>query len=476
MLISRCATLTLFPSLLPFPHVRCGDLSPPCCDVQRYPTLVYLGSLCLLTWLCLMPTFSYAQSVGTLRSTWSVLLFLCLALLPASELALCFLNHTITLLVKPKPLPAMNTEHGIPSTARTMVVIPMLLTNSEQVGEIIDHLEIHFLANDDDQLSFAILADFTDADTETTANDRPLLTFALDRIAQLNRRYPYPGKEGDRFFIFHRRRQWNPSQDRWMGWERKRGKIHELNQLLRGATHTSYVDVSAPSGLLQSIRYVITLDADTSLPRDSARRLIGVIIHPLNSPHFNPQAGVVTEGYGILQPRVSVDLSSSFQSRFSQLYSNYIGIDAYHTSVSDVYQDLFGEGSFVGKGLYDVDAFLNATKDRVPENTILSHDLFEGLFVRSALVTEVELYDDHPSDWATFARRQHRWIRGDWQLLPWLFPRVPNEHNKVSYAHTDAQHSHNHSHTKVQHWPLTPPRSSPPSPLSSALLSTSPTG
>ena len=192
--------------------------------------------------------------------------------------------------------------------------------------------------------------------------------------------------------------------------------------------------MTAPAALLQSIRYVITLDADTSLPRDAARRLIGVIIHPLNAPHFDAQAGVVTEGYGILQPRVSVDLASSFKSRFSQLYSNYIGIDAYHTSVSDVYQDLFGEGSFVGKGLYDVDSFLAATKDRVPENAILSHDLFEGLFIRSALVTEVELYDDHPSDWGTFARRQHRWIRGDWQLLPWLLPRVPNEQRKV--AHT----------------------------------------
>ena len=436
--------------------------------------MIYLGALLLLTAVCMAPTLEYARSLGSLRSTWSWLFFAGLSLIPASELALCFLNHTITLLVKPKPLPSMNTEKGVPASARTMVVIPMLFTkytthrqalarrsphtvppcltlalplltpltssvlllsaySTRQLGEILDNLEIHFLANQDEQLSFALLADYTDADTETTPNDRPLLTFALDRVAALNRRYG-----GERFFVFHRHRQWNASENRWMGWERKRGKIHEFNQMLRGVTNTSYVDVSAPLAFLQSIKYVITLDADTSLPRDAARRLIGVIIHPLNTPHFDPQAGVVTEGYGILQPRVSVDLASSFKSRFSQLYSNYIGIDAYHTSVSDVYQDLFGEGSFVGKGLYDVDAFLNATKDRVPENTILSHDLFEGLFVRSALVTEVELYDDHPSDWATFARRQHRWIRGDWQLLPWLLPRVPNEQRKVTqtcYSH-----------------------------------------
>ena len=409
--------------------------------VKRYPTVIYLGALALLTGVCMLPTLRYATSVGGMQSTFALLFYLCLTVLPASELALCFLNHTITLLVKPKPLPSMNMEDGTPADAKTMVVIPMLFTNTKQLGEILDNLEIHYLANQDPHLTFALLADYTDADSETTPNDRPLLNFALQRVNELNERYNGDGNGGiggeekkqeyERFYVFHRYRQWNTSEQKWMGWERKRGKIHELNQLLRGATNTSYVDVSAPLDLLQSIKYVITLDADTSLPRDSARRLIGVITHPLNAPHFDQQKGVVTQGYGILQPRVSVDLASSFTSRFSKLYSNYIGIDSYHTSVSDVYQDLFGEGSFVGKGLYVVDMFLAATKDRVPENTILSHDLFEGLFVRSALVTEVELFDDHPSDWATFARRAHRWIRGDWQLLPWLFPRVPNEHKKV---------------------------------------------
>ena len=411
--------------------------------VKRYPTVIYLGALALLTAACMYPTLRYVTSVGGMQSTLALLFYFCLTVLPASELALCFLNHTITLLVKPKPLPSMNTENGTPANAQTMVVIPMLFTNTKQLGEILDNLEIHYLANQDPNITFALLADYTDADTETTPGDRPLLDFALNRVDELNRRYNGDGSGGSggigsderkadhsRFYVFHRYRQWNASEQRWMGWERKRGKIHEFNQLLRGATNTSYVDVSAPIELLREVKYVITLDADTSLPRDSARRLIGVITHPLNAPHFDQQKGMVTQGYGILQPRVSVDLASSFSSRFSQLYSNYIGIDAYHTSVSDVYQDLFSEGSFVGKGLYVVDMFLAATKDRVPENTILSHDLFEGLFVRSALVTEVELYDDHPSDWATFARRAHRWIRGDWQLLPWLFPRVPNEQRK----------------------------------------------
>ena len=409
--------------------------------IKRYPTVIYLGALALLTGLCILPTVRYVTSVGGAQSTLALLFYVLLTVLPASELALCFLNYTITLLVKPKPLPSINMENGIPADAKTMVVIPMLFTNVKQLGEILDNLEIHYLANQDPHLTFSLLADYTDADSETTPNDRPLLNFALQRVDELNKRYNGDGNGGiggeevkqehERFYVFHRYRQWNASEHKWMGWERKRGKIHEFNQLLRGATNTSYVDVSAPLDLLQSIKYVITLDADTSLPRDSARRLIGVITHPLNAPHFDQQKGMVTQGYGILQPRVSVDLASSFTSRFSKLYSNYIGIDAYHTSVSDVYQDLFGEGSFVGKGLYVVDMFLAATKDRVPENTILSHDLFEGLFVRSALVTEVELFDDHPSDWATFARRAHRWIRGDWQLLPWLLPRVPNEHNKL---------------------------------------------
>src|SRR4029079_17473179 len=213
-----------------------------------------------------------------------------------------------------------------------------------------------------------------------------------------------------------------------MGWERKRGKIEEFNRLLRGATDTSFVLTVGTASILSDVRYCITLDSDTRLPRDAARQLIGIITHPLNRPSFDPQLGRVTEGYGILQPRVSVTFTSAGGSLFARLYAGHTGVDPYTTAVSDTYQDVFREGIFTGKGLYDVDAFTAALENSVPENALLSHDLFEGLHARGALVTDVELVDEYPSSVLAHARRQHRWIRGDWQILLWLFPFVPTRH------------------------------------------------
>ena len=210
-----------------------------------------------------------------------------------------------------------------------------------------------------------------------------------------------------------------------MGWERKRGKIEEFNRLLRGATDTSFSTQVGRVDLLPSIRYCITLDSDTRLPRNTARTLIGIISHPLNRPHIDPAVGRVTEGYGILQPRVSVTMASAAGSLFARTYAGHTGVDPYTTAVSDAYQDLFGEGIFTGKGLYDVDAFTAALEGRVPENALLSHDLFEGIYARTALVTDVEVVDDYPSSVLAYTRRQHRWVRGDWQILWWLFPYVP---------------------------------------------------
>src|SRR6185369_10742025 len=227
-----------------------------------------------------------------------------------------------------------------------------------------------------------------------------------------------------RFFLFHRTRQWNEQERLWMGWERKRGKIEEFNRLLRGATDTSFVLTVGTASILADVRYCITLDSDTRLPRDAAKQLIGIIAHPLNQPRFDERLGRVTEGYGILQPRVSVTMASAAGSLFARTYAGHTGVDPYTTAVSDVYQDLFNEGSFTGKGLYDVDAFNAALAGRVPENALLSHDLFEGLYARTALVTDVEVVDDYPSNVLAHARRQHRWVRGDWQILQWLFPVV----------------------------------------------------
>ena len=253
--------------------------------------------------------------------------------------------------------------------------------------------------------------------------DAAILAAARAGIEALNARLG-EGR-GDRFFLLHRTRQWNPGEGAWMGWERKRGKLEELNRLLRGAADTSFSVQVGELPVLTSVRYCITLDTDTRLPRDAARKLVGIVAHPLNRPHFDAACGRVTEGYGILQPRVSVATSSAAGSRFAQLFAGQTTVDPYTTAVSDTYQDLFGEGTFTGKGLYDVDAFAAALAGRVPDNALLSHDLFEGLHARTALVTDVEVVDDYPSSVLTHTRRQHRWARGDWQILAWLLPLVP---------------------------------------------------
>jgi cyclic beta-1,2-glucan synthetase len=354
---------------------------------------------------------------------WMVLFGL-IAILPCSELALSLLHHYVNLFVLPRPLPRMETEHGIPADARTMVVIPTLFTRPQTVIELVERLEIHALANPDPNLSFALLGDFSDADTETEPLDDTLVEIAKSAINSLNEKHD-DSETSPRFHLFVRRRKWNESEGKWMGWERKRGKILEFNRLLRGAQDTTYIVATADTDYLKDVHFVITLDSDTSLPRDAARKLVGTIIHPLNRPQYDPVRERITTGYSILQPRISVNLESGSSSRFARIFSGNIGLDPYTTAVSDVYQDLFKEGTFTGKGLYVVDSFELALENRVPENTILSHDLFESAYARSALVTDVELFDDYPQDYDTFSSRSHRWTRGDWQIAPWIFGKVP---------------------------------------------------
>ena len=292
------------------------------------------------------------------------------------------------------------------------------------MASLLEHVEVLALGNMDPHIHFAILSDFTDADSCDTLDDAPILAAARAGIEDLNQRFG--AGHADRFFLFHRARRWNAREHAWMGWERKRGKIEEFNRLLRGATDTSFSVCVGDLDSLAPVQYCITLDTDTRLPRDAAKELIGIIAHPLNVPRFDAGAGRVTEGYGILQPRVSVTMASAAGSLFARTYAGHTGVDPYTTAVSDVYQDLFDEGIFTGKGLYDVDAFVAALEGRVPENALLSHDLFEGLYARTALVTDVEVVDDYPSSVLAHARRQHRWVRGDWQILWWLFPMVPS--------------------------------------------------
>ncbi len=388
--------------------------------VLKYPTASYLGSALCLTTLVVTLLVLTAAHFGA--GVWLAAGFGLLSLIPASDLALSVLNWDFSKLVPPRLLPQIDLSASIPDEARTFVVIPTLLTSISTVEEMLGKLEVYSLANNDDNLFFALLSDFADASDKELPEDAEIIEFARSRINELNQKYER--EKNEKFYLFHRSRQWNESERKWMGLERKRGKLEEFNKLLRGDGETSYTEVRADKKFLKQIKFVITLDSDTQLPREAAHKLVGIAIHPLNRPHFEKKRQMVTRGYAILQPRISISLASASRSYFARIFSGNTGIDPYTTASSDIYQDLFGEGSFVGKGLYDVDAFNAALNDRVPENSLLSHDLFEGLYARCALVSDVELLDDFPTNFDSFAERSHRWVRGDWQIAGWILPWV----------------------------------------------------
>ena len=355
---------------------------------------------------------------------WSLGLLALLGLIPSIDLAVAIVNRVVTSGFGTTILPGLELRSGVTSNLRTMVAVPTLLTTRAGLEEQIERLEIHYLASPEGDLHFALLSDWTDASIEHAEGDDLLLDAAAERIARLNRRYgPAPG--GDRFLLLHRRRVWNDGQKQWIGWERKRGKLHELNRLLRGADDTTFMAIGGrPLVPPPGVRYVITLDSDTRLPRETVRRLVGKMAHPLNHPRFDATTGRIVEGYAVLQPRVTPSLPIGREgSLFQRIFSSMSGIDPYAAAVSDVYQDLFGEGSYAGKGIYDVDAFEAALDGRVPESTLLSHDLFEGTFARAGLASDIEVVEEFPSRYDVAAARQHRWARGDWQLLPWIFGR-----------------------------------------------------
>ena len=383
---------------------------------------VYLGSIGLIVAAFVTGGLLYAHrvhgSIGTLMAVAFLLL------IPASEMATAWIQYLVARWVPPRRLPRLDYSAGLPREARTMVIVPTLLTSVDQVNALLEHLTVTALGNLDPFIHFTILSDFADAPSREMPGDEAILAAARDGIEAINQRAGEGRK--DWFHLFHRARQWNAAEGVWMGWERKRGKIDEFNRLLRGSTATSFHVQVGEQTILPEVQYCLTLDADTYLPRDAARKLLGIHTHPLNQPYFDPQMQRVTEGYGILQPRISVNLVSAAGSMFARIYAGHTGVDPYTTAISDTYQDLFGEGIFTGKGLYHVDTFTQAIEGRVPDNALLSHDLFEGLYARTALVTDVELVDDYPSSVLTHTRRQHRWVRGDWQILLWLFPFVPS--------------------------------------------------
>jgi cyclic beta-1,2-glucan synthetase len=392
--------------------------------VRRNADDIYIGGIEILSILLiaaiLLPLIPNYSILGGLSFAFLLLL------LPATQAAVDLINNTITAIFKAYPLPKLDFSKGIPPDYVTLAAVPTLLMNEKQVQELVADLEVRFLANQDPNLHFALLTDLPDSVTRPRENDTdPLVDLAVELINDLNARYPTSAKHGS-FFLLHRHRIFNARQGVWMGWERKRGKLLDLNKYLRG----EYDPFPVKDGnlvTLSRVQYVITLDSDTQLPRGTAAALVGAMAHPLNRAVIDPERCIVTAGYGILQPRVGVSVRSASQSRLAALYSGQTGFDVYTRAVSDVYQDLYGEGSFTGKGIYEVHTLHAVLDKRFPRNALLSHDLIEGAYARAGLVTDIELIDDYPSHYSAYTRRKHRWVRGDWQIAQWLFSRVPDE-------------------------------------------------
>jgi cyclic beta-1,2-glucan synthetase len=360
---------------------------------------------------------------------WLVMGALLFALLPATQGAVDLVNATVSALFKAEALPKVDLSKGVPRESTTFVVVPTLLLHERQVQELLEELEARYLSNKDPNIHFGLLTDLPDTKMRPPIEDTdPLVRQAVQSINELNEKYA--GHQGGSFFLLHRHRTFNSRQGVWMGWERKRGKLLDLNRFLRH-DFDSFPIKAGPQELLNEVRYIITLDSDTQLPRGTAARMIGTIMHPLNRAIINPRLRIVTAGYGILQPRVGISVASASRSRLAHLYSGETGFDIYTRAVSDVYQDLFGEGIFTGKGIYEAEVFHEVLNHRFPRNALLSHDLIEGAYVRAGLVTDIEIIDDYPSHYSAHTRRKHRWVRGDWQITRWLFNMVPDESGRL---------------------------------------------
>lgn len=389
------------------------------CFAEKWAIVGYVGSIVLITTALTSFLLIKASSNGFTHWLWllGIILAVC-----GSQLAVALVNWAVTILIKPQSRPRMDFSKGIPAEASTLVAVPAMLWNPQAIDSLVEALEVRFLGNRDEHIYFALLTDFNDAQHEHMPDDEVLLQLVAEKITTLNARYS--PEDRDIFFLMHRPRQWNAGEQVWMGRERKRGKLNDLNNLLQENEDRHFSLIVGRTAILKDIKYVITLDSDTQLPRDTAHQLIGAMFHPLNRPLLDETKQRVIEGYGILQPRMAESLASGGQTRYVRLCGNEFGIDPYTHAVSDVYQDLFHEGSFIGKGIYDVGLFQRLLEKQLPDNAILSHDLLEGCYLRSSLLSDVPLYEETPSNYLADVKRRTRWIRGDWQLMRWLWPSV----------------------------------------------------
>lgn len=392
---------------------------------RRFPDEIYIIGIEFVTLITVVfLTLSVVKSNGG----WGVIIGALLLILPATQAAVELMNYLVTSVLTPHALPKLDFSKAVDPACATMVAIPTLLINDKQIRQLVDDLEVRYLVNRDRNIFYALLTDLPDTAEPAGEQDRRI-DLASQLIEELNRKYsaePYGG-----FYLFHRHRVYNPREGTWMGWERKRGKLLDLNQLLR-KVYDPFPVKAGDLTKLPRIRYVLTLDSDTQLPRGSAQQLIGAMAHPLNRPLIDPDLNIVTRGYGILQPRVGISVHSATRSRLASIYSGQTGFDIYSRAISDIYQDLYGEGIFTGKGIYDVDALRQVLEHRFPRNALLSHDLIEGAYARAGLASDIEVIDDYPSHYSAYNRRKHRWLRGDWQIVRWVFNRVPDESRRLA--------------------------------------------
>lgn len=397
-----------------------GPYGSLCRYLRRYPLTVYLGSqvfvALLVVWIIQEAAEKLVGQTLFVYLLWPVLFLL------ATEFASSVVNWLSCQLVKPQPLPKLDYEKGLPTNCKTVVVVQAIFNRQDAVENVLEQLAIRAVGNMDNEVVFGVLADLGDADSEHLPGDLGIINAAISRIREMNERASETGRQP--FFIMFRKRQWNQSEGRWMGWERKRGKLQEFNRFILGRGDTSFNVYEGDVDAIKGAQYVVTLDADTSLPAGSVRKLVGTIGHPLNRARFEGDSDRVIEGYSIIQPRIGISLFSGSATLFARIFSGSSGLDPYTRTVSNVYQDLFGQASYVGKGVYDVKAFSRALDGRFPENSLLSHDLIEGIYANCGLASDIELFDDFPVRYHSWARRAHRWIRGDWQVAHWIRDRV----------------------------------------------------
>ena len=398
--------------------------------VERFKTKsatranIYIKSIYIVTALlsALFGVWLYNIASDIILST----IIAVLSIIPISEIWLQILNYILVKIVKPKNIPKLDFQEEIPKEYSTIVAIPTIINSKQKVQELMHKLEVYYLANKTENLYFILLGDCTTSKSEKESFDEEITSEGIKCSKKLNNKYAK--NLIPKFYFAYRNRTWNSGEKSFLGWERKRGLLCQFNSFLINGNNTFRVNTL--EGINLNIKYVITLDVDTCLPLDTAQQLVGAMAHILNEPEI--ENGAVVKGHAIIQPRVGIDLESSRKTVFSKIFAGEGGTDFYANAISDVYQDNFDEGIFTGKGIYDLKVFNKVLEKQIPENTVLSHDLLEGSYLRAGLASDIVLIDGCPAKYNSFMQRLHRWVRGDFQLIGWLKQKIKIGDSKIN--------------------------------------------